>query len=422
MSSESSEIIVPGRADFIAAKPTPSVIRVAQKCSNTIVGVLGISGVDYDQDELERFRALAGERVLLTPNHPTNTDPALVFHLSAQVNQSFRYLACREAFDACLGLWGHVIKRIGAHSVIRGTADRASFRATRELLASPASKLVIFPEGEVYSQNDTLLPFHDGVFQLAFWALEDARKSEASADLFIQPVALKYKFTTDMRLPILFSLNRLEHFTGSPVPSDAGTYERLRGIGFAMLRSLEKEYRLPSPKEKDEDLESDFTPRLDAIKEAILQRVALAVGIPDPRGETLPERMRTLIHAIEIVTRDEHDLSAKTPYDTELRRLQRERARPLLRDLDRIANWIAVYDGYVREDPTPERLFDLLVRLERECFGKSLLTGPRRARVRLPEPINLGDRLAAYKAARRAEVRAVAKEAEKRIFTELRSS
>ena len=45
MSSESSEIIVPGRADFIAAKPTPSVIRVAQKCSNTIVGVLGISGV-----------------------------------------------------------------------------------------------------------------------------------------------------------------------------------------------------------------------------------------------------------------------------------------------------------------------------------------------------------------------------------------
>ena len=139
--------------------------------------MLGISGVDYDQDELERFRALAGERVLLTPNHPTNTDPALVFHLSAQVNQSFRYLACREAFDACLGLWGHVIKRIGAHSVIRGTADRASFRATRELLASPASKLVIFPEGEVYSQNDTLLPFHDGVFQLAFWALEDARKA-----------------------------------------------------------------------------------------------------------------------------------------------------------------------------------------------------------------------------------------------------
>ena len=421
MSSKSSELIVPGRADFIAAKPTPSVIRMAQKCSNTIVGVLGISGVDYDQDELERFRALSGERVLLTPNHPTNTDPALVFHLSAQVSQAFHYLACRESFDHAFGLWGQFIKRMGAHSVIRGTADRASFRATREYLASPAAKLVIFPEGEVYSQNDTLLPFHDGVFQLAFWALEDVRKESPEANLFIQPVALKYKFTTDMRLPILFSLARLEHFTGSPIERTASTYERLRGVGFAMLRSLEKEYRLPSPKDKDEDLGSDFTPRLDAIKEAILQRVALAVGIPDPRGETLPERMRTLIHAIEIVTRDEPDPQLKTPYDLELRRQQRERARPLLRDLDRIANWIAVYDGYVREDPTPERLFDLLVRLERECFGKSFLTGPRRARVALPEPISLGDRLAAYKAARRAEIRAVAKEAEKRIFTELRS-
>lgn len=419
MSSESSELIVPGRADFIASKPHAGLIRLAQGASDGILRLVGVGGVDYVPDELERLRGLAGERVLFAPNHPTNNDPALLFHLSAQVHQTFHYLACRESFDHALGLWGHFIKRLGAHSVIRGTADRASFRATRELLASPASKLVIFPEGETYSQNDTLLPFHDGVFQLALWALEDARKTDPTASLFIQPVALKYRFTTDMRLPILLSLTRLEFVTGSPVPKSASLYERLRGVGFAMLRSLEWEYRLPSPHEKNDDLESDFTPRLDAIKEAILQRVALAVGIPDPRGETLPERMRVLIHAIEIVTRDEPDHPARTPYENALRRQQRDRARPLLRDLDRIANWIAVYDGYVKEDPSPERLFDLLVRLERECFGKSYLTGPRRATVRLPEPLNLADRLAAYKAARRAEVRAVAKETEKRILERL---
>lgn len=372
---------------------------------------LGIVRVDYRDEDLARLRALGGHRVLIAPNHPTNTEPALLFHLSAVVQQEFQYLACREAFDHTFGLWGQLIRRLGAFSVVRGTADRASFRATRDALTQPSAKLVIFPEGEVYSQNDSLLPFHEGVFQLAFWALEDLQEKSSGEPIFIQPVALKYVFAVDMRLPILWSLGRLERFTGSTPPPGADFYVRLRGVGSAMLRSLEREYRLPSP--KTEDLESDFTPRLNAVKEAILQRVALAVGVPDPRGETLPERMRVLIHAIHTVTQEPP--SEKTPYDTELRRQQRERAAPLLRDLERIANWIAVYDGYVKENPSQERVADLLIRLERECFGKALLKGPRRCRVRLGEPLDLLTYLESYRTSRRATVRTVTREVEQRI-------
>jgi 1-acyl-sn-glycerol-3-phosphate acyltransferase len=374
--------------------------------------------VDYEAEDLERVRALAPHRVLITPNHPTNDEPALLFHLSCAVGQPFFFLACREAFDPAFGLWGHVIRRVGAFSVVRGTADRASFRATRELLARPGAKVVAFPEGEVYSQNDTLLPFHPGIFQLAFWALEDLRKAGDPSPIFVLPVAIKYRFTQDMRPTLLASVERLERFNGLTAEPDDDPYRRLRRVCVAMLRSVEREYRLPAP--KDEDMDANLTPRIDAAKEAILLRVATAAGVALPKGETLPERMRSLIHVIETVTREEP--SEATPYDRELHRQQRERALPLLRDLRRLSNYIALYDGYVREKPTPERMADTLQRLERESFGRSYLSGPRRCRIRVGEPLDLGERYAGYQAAKRAEVARVTHDVEAAVGALLQAS
>jgi hypothetical protein len=303
--------------------------------------------------------------------------------------------------------------------VIRGTLDRASFRATRELLTKPGAKVVVFPEGEVYSQNDSLLPFHSGILQIAFWAMEDLRRDETTAqsDIYILPVAIKYHFVSDVTPAILASLARLEVFTGVRTELSADSYTRLRRIGEAMLLSLEREYRLTPPKDADPH---DLTPRLNAIKEAILLRVASAAGVALPKGDTLPERMRALIHVIETVTREEQP-SAVTPYDNALRVKQGERARPLLADLRRLANWIAVYDGYVRTDPTPERMVDMLTRLERECFGREKIAGPRVCRVRLGEPIRLSEWWDAYEKRKRATVAEITHEVEGRVGALLHS-
>ena len=48
------------------------------------------------------------------------------------------------------------IQALGGYSIVRGTPDRESFRMTRQILSQPGAKLVVFPEGEVYTQNDTL--------------------------------------------------------------------------------------------------------------------------------------------------------------------------------------------------------------------------------------------------------------------------
>jgi hypothetical protein len=151
-----------------------------------------------------------------------------------------------------------------------------------------------------------------------------------------------------------------------------------------------------------------------------LQRVATAAGVPLPKGDTLPDRMRALIHIVEEVTEGEPARVAPTPYERALRHEQRERARPLLRDLKRLSNYIALTDNYVRTDPTPERMADTIQRLERESFGRALLDGPRRCRVRVGEPINLAERYADYQKAKRAEVARVTHEVESQVLALLR--
>jgi hypothetical protein len=121
--------------------------------------------------------------------------------------------------------------------------------------------------------------------------------------------------------------------------------------------------------------------------------------------------MRLLINAVYAVTHDESTAN-RSSYQARVHRQQAARAAPLLSDLKRVANWIAVQDNYVRARPTPERMADTLRRLEIEAFGKSFLHGPRRALVRVGEPIPLAACYDAYRADKRATVAQVTHELE----------
>ena len=145
---------------FRPPKPTSWFLRAGEAVLPFVLRkVYGIVSVRYEDAELERLRKLLNERILITPNHPTNAEPAVMFDLAKRVRKPFYYLSNREAFDRAWGLFGFILQSSGAYSIIRGAPDRESFKMTRRLLTEGTNQLVIFPEGEVYSQNDTLLPF-----------------------------------------------------------------------------------------------------------------------------------------------------------------------------------------------------------------------------------------------------------------------
>jgi 1-acyl-sn-glycerol-3-phosphate acyltransferase len=417
---------------FIPPRPSPFLIGLTRRLLPACLRSQDVGEVDYRPEDLQRLRDLGPARVAIFPNHPTGADPAILYDLGKRVGQPFYFLAARETFDIYCGLWGWILQRLGVYSIVRGTADRAAFKMTRELLTRPGTKLVVFPEGETYSQNDSLLPFHSGITQILFWALDDLREAGVQEPIYVLPMAVKYRYTQEMRPAIEAMLSRLETAVGlPPYSAEAGQaemptvgeragyedlYPRVRRIGAAVVSKLEDEYALPH------NADLSLSARMDALKEAIIQRVSAALHVA-PRGENLPDRMRNLINAFYQVTDAEPE--ALSPYDRHLREERRRRVQPLIRDLDRLANWIAMYDGYVAARPSTERMADLLHRLEIEALGPwpdaiavhdlfphSLLRGMRRCHVRLGEPVDVAARYADYRADKRTTVEALTRQFE----------
>ncbi len=326
-----------------------------------------------------------------------------MFKLGHLANQRFHYVACREAFDLMGGLWGWFIQRLGAYSLVRGAMDRASFTKTKELLASAGSKVVIFPEGEVYSQNDSLLPFQSGVVQLAFWGLEEAIKADPEADVVLLPVAVRYQFVQDMQAEIASSIARLEQAVGLTGHASDETYVRIRRIGELVVGKLEQQFEIkPSA---DEPLGE----RMQRVKLTQLERAAGIAKIK-LKGGPLPEEMRSVINAVHRVANDPS--GAKSTYDRRLWQEAKNHIEPAIHELDRLANWIAVYDGYVAADPSAERIVHLLIRMEKEVLGRAFIRGRQKAHVRLGDPISLRAHQSAYLDSKRETVSSLAKAGE----------
>ncbi|NIM98462.1 MAG: hypothetical protein GTO24_10405, partial [candidate division Zixibacteria bacterium] len=89
--------------------------------------------VEVKEEDLRRLRELKNHRVILTPNHSGEKEPYILFSLSKMLREEFYYLTAKEVFERNL-LEGWLIQRLGAYSINRGTADRNSFRMTRQLL------------------------------------------------------------------------------------------------------------------------------------------------------------------------------------------------------------------------------------------------------------------------------------------------
>lgn len=391
------------RQDFKPPKLNRAVLWLANACIPVALRARQVVGVEFQEGSLDRLRGLQKERLVILPNHPTNTEPLILFNLGHRTGQPFHYVACRESFDHGKGLWGWLIQRLGAYSLVRGALDRPSFTMTKELLARPGSKLVIFPEGEVYSQNDSLLPFQSGVIQLAFWGLEEAREKDPQADVKLLPMAVRYSFVQDMTQEIGESMARLEMAVGLPVANKDDPYARVRRVGELVVGKLERQFDLkPEP-------DKNLGDRMDAIKRTQLLRAADIARVK-LKGGPLAEEMRMVINAVHRVTDDPG--SAKSDYDRRLWEESRNHVQPALHELDRLANWIAVYDGYVAASPTPERMVHLLVRMEKEILGEIVIRGKQMAHVGIANPISLAERHADYEARKRETVADVTQQAE----------
>ena len=359
---------------------------------------LKIVEVEVNEADLRRLRELKRLRVILTPNHAQGVEPAIVFHLSKLLNEEFNYLAAKDAFEHPSPVpW--LLQRLGAYSVVRGTPDRDSFRMTRQLLLDGQRWLVVFPEGEVCWQDDTVMPFQQGVAQLAFWAYDDLVKQGERPLLYFVPIAIKYVYIRNMRLEIDRSLQQLERKLFSALTLHPSTlYDRLRRVGEAVLSANEKEYNV-RPREG-----AGLNERVQQMKELITARVEAALRVSPRPEQPLLERTRNLFNSLDRIVYSEPEAPE---YERQLHHRRQQEIRMLYDDLSQVLRFVALYDGYVRETLTAERFLDVLGRLELEVFGKRTIWGSRKAIMKIGEPLNLEDYFPRYKTDKRGTLQEI---------------
>ena len=398
--------------DFRPPKENRWILRLSQAVLPMAMRrVRGIVSISLSKTDWSHLESLRGSRAILSANHPTTSDPLIAMYLSWRLGEPFNYMACRELFH---GPWGWTIQRLGAYSIHRGLPDRQSLRMTRHLLAERDRKVVIFPEGETYEQNDSLIPFQQGVVQIGYGALDDLQKAGREAVLPLLPIAVKYCCVSDARPAIDTGLHALEGALGLSPASGEGFYARLRCVGERVLARMELEFRIrPVPG-------AELSERIAAAKEHVLDRVARQGGVARPSHLPLSEQMRALFNAVYEFADEIADAPDEYGRRQHARRVTA--ARPLLQDLRRLQNFLMVTDGYVAERMSGERFLDVISRLEREVLGKVRHRVRREAVVRIAPPIDLGQRYEAYRQRKRETVAEVTAEVEgcvRALLTEL---
>ena len=363
---------------FYPPKLNPLLIRLCQSLSYLVADNfyqirLGIESADIDQ-----LQALEDQRVVYLANHPTFDDGIVMFLLSARLGQLFHYIVAHDNFQ---GWQGKLLQWGGGYSIRRGLGDRASITQTLKLLKQPACKLVIFPEGGCSYQNDTVTPFRSGAIQMPLQAISQLVKQGNSApDLYLAPVAIKYRYTASMNSAIARTLDRLETALSIPHP-ESDFYHRLRAVAEQVFRRMEAEYNFDSTL----PMQMDWNHRIEQLKTHILDGCEQRLGLAPAPHFPLRERVYKIQSVIDA--------------QTEAAALDEEMSKALYRATIRLLNFDAIYDGYVAAAPTSERFLDTLMRLEKEIFHlpKPISKGPRKALIRIGEPVNLKDYIQAYK-------------------------
>jgi len=330
---------------------------------------------DFEFTGLEHLKAVVrrGDGVLITPNHPDFADPGVIFELSRRLGLPFCYMAAYQIFSGSAGLRRFILPRLGVFPVDREGADRAAYGAGLNILVKGRNPLVIFPEGEIYHLADRLTPFREGAAAMAVSAAR--KRTGQGGTVWIVPAAIKYRFLDGYDpLPELHDLmTDLEaRFTWSNTPSRP-LLDRMYRYAEALLTLKELEYfdapRHGALKERIAGLRSHILDGMEHRRLGGLQKNPVPVRVKDLR--------RACLKAL-----------ADPATDPEQRAILRQDLNHLF-----LAIQLFSYPGdYVRDCPTVERLAEILTKFEQDALGVNVPAprSPRRAVVRLGEPIDVG--------------------------------
>jgi 1-acyl-sn-glycerol-3-phosphate acyltransferase len=309
--------------------------------------------------------------ILLCPNHSYTGDGSLMVEFGRRAPRRMFIMAAWHAFRAHGGLAGWMLQRLGAFSVDREGCDRRAIKQATELLTT-GRMLCIFPEGEIYHLNQKLTPLREGVAFIAAAALRELEKAKSSANLWLVPIGIRYRFMENVLPKLEEAMSRLEkHVLLSPKPGQP-LAERILRFGEAALTIKEKDYL-------GHEQPGDLPARLARLAKHLLARREQSGGNNVRDDEPIPVRVKLLRQQLlEKVWEEDCDPESIL------------HIREALADVH-LALQLYSYPGdYLQSNPTIERMAETIEKYEEDVYGTyAAPKGPRRGIVEVGEPINV---------------------------------
>lgn len=336
---------------------------------------LDIAGIEHVQKALQ-----SGAGVLVTPNHSFHYDSYVLIEASHRVGTPFHFLTAWQVF--AMSKWHEqlMLQWHGCFSINREAADLAAFKTAVEILKSKSEPLVIFPEGDIYHNNDRVTPFRDGAAAIAMSA---AKKAERP--IVCIPCALKCFYLDDPTPQLQELMTRLEEAIHWRPRPDLPLHERIYRFAEGMLVLKEMEH-LGQPQV------GPVRDRTQKLIEALLSRLEARHKVPN-KGGIIPERVkevrRTVIKALEQDGYLTTPLPGKKPAPGPVTLEQKEQLAQDMEDLFFVIQLFSYPGDYVAERPTIERIAETLDKAEEDVLRADYpgIRGTRRAVVRFGEPI-----------------------------------
>lgn len=363
---------------FFPARPSLLVMELGQMLNshyflpgkNHLVRKVELSGAT---EQVRRISA-RGERLIFAPNHSTHSDPQVMSEVLRLLGSHSCFMAAYDVFlRGKVQAW--VMQRSGAFSVDREGSDRKSMAEALRVIKSGRFPLTIFPEGNVYLQNDRVTPFLEGA---SFLALKAQKELGDQRPVHVVPISIKLSYVEDVRAQVVEKLQRISDITHEGFRPEGDPVAELKRIGRDLL---EKNLRQRGYLNPDEDLtEGNLAEVMGASAERILAGLEMKMGLEPPKGGDLVDRVRKIravVHQVRI--------------DPE--RLAEHRVAAVWSDEAMLALRILGYGKpYVAVNPTLDRYAETVERLNEDLFGRwDPPMGERDALVHVGGPINLGE-------------------------------
>ena len=391
-----------------------------------------VDGLERLAAEMEAFQE-GRSRLLLAFRHPSIQDPAvlarLLWHNLPRRGRFQPRPHAQFLYDRGIPLWageaaGWMLSRLGGCSIQRSSLDLPALRTARALLLDGPYPFAVAPEGATNGHNEVVSPLEPGVAQLALWTADDLARSGRSERMVVLPLGLQYAYTRPVWPAIEALLRQLEHDAGLQTserdPEPERLYRRMLRLAERILTCMEAFYRdayhQPLPASGDGDTFADpsreLGARLSRLLDGALQVVEQALAV-EPHGD-LGERCRRIEQAgwerLYPPSRGMNAAGATALEQGLEQRLAQETAQRLWH-MRLVESFVAVSGRYVRERPSQERfadtlliLWDTLCRIKGGNPERRPRLGPRRALVRIGEPLGMDPWLEAYRDNRRRAV------------------